>query len=502
MGTITINGSNTGTALQNLLMANEIQPGWQPSYQLCKEIYLYHPLGAKMVEKPIKIAMSAKRKISVMDGPQDRLVEAFEKEWKKLKADSVLFNVQCQKRIYGIASLAVLTKGQAPNTPLDLKKLYKEEISFNVYDPLNTAGSLILNQDPTAMDFQHAQEIVVDGKTFHRSRARVVMNEFPIYISYTSSGFGFVGRSVYQRSLFPLKSFVQTMITNDLVSVKAGVIIAKIKQVGSIITQGAMQMFGLKRETVKQAVVGGVLSVGLEDDISSMNFQNLEGPFSAARKFIVEDIASGAPMPAKMLTEESFAEGFGEGAEDAKEQARFVDGVREESDPLYEFMDDICQHRAWNPEFFETLKIDFPELQKMDYFGFFYAAKNSFKVEWPSLLTEPESEQVKVADVKLRALIAILQAMRDDMDDENLGELYKFITDNISEMKLMFGTPLILDFEKIVAHREEKRKSEAESKDNVPGFNMRGDAVNDAIEALRAAVATLPEKQRKLKVAA
>jgi len=33
---------------------------------------------------------------------------------------------------------------------------------------------------------------------------------------YTQAAFGFVGRSVYQRPLYPLKSFVQTMITDDL----------------------------------------------------------------------------------------------------------------------------------------------------------------------------------------------------------------------------------------------------------------------------------------------
>jgi hypothetical protein len=131
----------------------------------------------------------------------------------------------------------------------------------------------------------------------------------------------------------------------------------------------------------------------------------------------------------------------------------------------------------------------------MNYERFFYEARNSFKAEWPSLLTEPESEQVKVADVKLRALIAILQAFRDDMDDENLGRLYEFVCDNVSEMKLLFGSPLVLDFQAIVESRADRREQEAQSK--AEGFAMRGDSINQAIDDLKKAIATLPEKQKR-----
>lgn len=511
MSQVVINGSNVGTGLQSLLMADEIVPGATPSYQLVKTIYLFHPLGAKMVEKPVKIAQSLPRKITVQDGPEDRVVEKFMAEAVKMKLDKVAFNVMVQSRIYGIASVAIMTKGETTNEPLDLTKIGNKEISIHVYDPLNTAGSLVLNQDPGALDFQHAKEIVVDGKTFHRSRARVIMNEFPIYISYTPSAFGFVGRSVYQRSLYPMKSYVQTMITNDMISVKAGVLVAKIQQAGSVITAGIQSMFGLKRNVVKEAVVGQVISIGTENEaIESIDLKNLSEPFMTARRNIIEDIASGAEMPAKMLTEESFAEGFGEGSEDAKAQARYVDGIRNEMQPIYEFLDEICMHRAWNEEFYNIIKAEFPERYKdMDYLAAFYEWKNSFKAEWPSLLTEPESEQVKVADVKLRALVALLEAMRADLDDENLASLYSFICDNVSEMKVMFGSPLILDLEAMVTFRAQNRdKADKTQEDKAnaafgdEGGEMRNDSagrVRTALTALRDAVALMDE-EKKLRV--
>ena len=46
-----------GNALQDLLVAPDIVPGDVISYQTCKEIYLYHPLGSRIVEGPVSLAM-------------------------------------------------------------------------------------------------------------------------------------------------------------------------------------------------------------------------------------------------------------------------------------------------------------------------------------------------------------------------------------------------------------------------------------------------------------
>ena len=43
----------------------------------------------------------------------------------------------------------------------------------------------------------------MQGQQYHPSRARICLNEMPVYLGYTNSAFGYVGRSVYQRALFP-----------------------------------------------------------------------------------------------------------------------------------------------------------------------------------------------------------------------------------------------------------------------------------------------------------
>ena len=42
--------SNVGSPLLDILMSDHIVPGSAPSYQLCKSIYNFHFLGAKMAE--------------------------------------------------------------------------------------------------------------------------------------------------------------------------------------------------------------------------------------------------------------------------------------------------------------------------------------------------------------------------------------------------------------------------------------------------------------------
>lgn len=428
-------------------MSDEIVPGASPSYQVCKQIYEYHPLGAKMAESPIKLAQSQKRDITVAKGPEERVKEAFEAEWKRIGADQIIFNTIKTARMYGIASVASLVDGMPTDQPIDPWSLPDVDISFNVFDPLNTSGSLVLNQNPNERDFQKTQSIAVQGRVYHRSRCRIVLNEDPVYIGYTTSAFGYVGRSVYQRALFPLKSFINTMVTNDMVSLKAGLIVAKIKQPGSIVDQAMKTLTGIKRAILKEAQVGNVLSISPDEAIESLNLQNLDGAYGAARKFILKDIATAADMPAVMIENETLTEGFGEGTEDAKNIARYIDGIRIQAAGLYEFFDHIVQHRAWSPEFYKTIQADFPEYRGRPYKRAFYDWANSFTAVWPNLLKEPDSEAVKTEDVKLKALIASVEVLYPALDPENKVNLVAWFADNLNANKMMFGTPLVIDLE-------------------------------------------------------
>lgn len=141
-------GSCSHSELMALLDSDDIQPGSQAGYQTCKTVYLYHPLGGKMVDRPIKMAMNEPRTIHVAQsfGLEQRLRDAFEREWKALGANQHIANAARIARIYGVSAVAMLVDNQQASEALDYRTLYKHNISFNILDPLNTAGSIVLNQ--------------------------------------------------------------------------------------------------------------------------------------------------------------------------------------------------------------------------------------------------------------------------------------------------------------------------------------------------------------------
>lgn len=505
---LTLGGNNP----LNQLLGNDaaIMPGDAPSYQLCKVIYTYHPLGLKMADKPVRMAQSQRREITIPDSPEERCRERFEEVWDELAADRHIFAAKSLSRVYGASTLVLQAKGQDTNVPVDYKKLPGMDITFATWDPLNTAGSMVLNQDPNAMDYQQKRDgISVQGSTYHRSRTVVTMNENPIYIEYTSSGFGYVGRSVYQRALYPLSSFLKTMITDDMVATKAGLLVAKLKQPGSAINNLMQKVAGIKRNYLKVGKTGNVLSISADDneDVTSLNLQMLEGPATMARKNILENVAAADDMPAILLNDETFAQGFADGTEDAKAVAQYIERIRSEMKGLYDFMDKVVMYRAWSPDFYRTIQDEYPESYgDVPFERAFTQWRNSFSAKWPSLLTEPDSEKVKVDDVKLKAIIGIVEAfVAAGIDPVNKAATLEWLADNVNDMKFLFTNPLILDFDAIASYEppqpamgqqpggegDQKQEGQGQPTGGEMGARQDADRPGRALAAFQAAVIRL-----------
>ncbi|EPQ8830473.1 anti-CBASS protein Acb1 family protein [Klebsiella pneumoniae] len=452
-------GSCSHSELMALLDSDDIQPGSTAGYQTCKTIYLFHPLGGKMVDRPIKMAMNESRTVHISQayGIEQRLRDAFEREWKALGADKHIANAARISRIYGVSAIAMLVDNQEPSTAVDYRTLYKHNVTFNILDPLNTAGSIVLNQDPNAKDFQKVEGIKVAGKPYHKSRCVVQQNEDPIYLAYNSAAFGFTGRSVYQRALFPLKSFIQTMRTDDMVAVKGGLLITKIAGAGAVVNKVMQALGGIKRMMLKRGKTGEVLQIGPQDDISSIDLSNLEKPLDSARNHILENIAAAGDMPAIILNSETFAQGFGEGTEDARAVAVYIDNIREWLDPLYDYFIRICQYRAWSIEFFQSLRADFPDL-KNTYSLYFASWINNFEYRWPPSLKEPDSEKVKVDETRFKAIVSMLEVLLPQVntDDENRALLIEWAQANANANENLFPQRLDLDIDSLKANRPQQ----------------------------------------------
>ena len=492
-------GSLLGGSLESLLLCDDIQPGSSPSYEVCRAIFLYHPIGQKLAEAPITVAQSMPREVVVTEGPEEECKRAFLDQWAADEVDKTIKATATLARVYGIATLAMVEKDTDPAEPLNPKKLAKAELSFNVLDPLNTAGSLVLNQDPNALDFQKHRGVAVNGKRYHRSRTVTLMNEQPIYIAWSSSAFGFVGRSVYQRALFPLKSFIQTMRADDMVARKVGLIVAVLKMASNVIDRVMAIGASFKRRLLKIGQTDNVISVAEGEEVHSLDLTNLEGPLREARVHILENIAAADDMPAKMLNNETFAAGFGEGTEDAKRVSTYVETKRVWMQPLYTFMDMVVQRRAWNEEFYATIKRKFPEdYGDVTFEQAFYRWQNSFSATWPSLIREPESELVRVEETKFKTAIALAQVVMPECDPDNRATTVQWLADTVSACKKLFPVPLNLDYEALAAYVPPQPAGLDKEPEAAPPFSGRDSADDGRVEDVSHRIAAVESFVKRL----
>jgi len=110
-------------------------------------------------------------------------------------------------------------------------------------------------------------------------------------------------------------------------------------------------------------------------------------------------------------------------------------------------------HRAWTPEFFKGLQNQYPEeFLGKTYEECFYEWKDSFEATWPSLVEEPDSEKVKVDEIKLKGLTEILRTFLPIADPENKARLVEWAIDNLNEMQDMFKSKLDIDLEALAEY--------------------------------------------------
>src|SRR6185312_15703313 len=136
-------------------------------------------------------------------------------------------------------------------------------------------------------------------------------------------------------------------------------------------------------------------SIETDEDVETLNMQNVDGAGTYSRTNILKNVATAADMPAKLLENETMVAGFGEGVEDAKNIARYIERVRIWMNPVYRWFDNIIQYCAWNEGFYKRIQAKYPERYgDVSLEDAFSQWRLSFSAIWPSFLIEPESEQI------------------------------------------------------------------------------------------------------------
>ncbi|ELY4543948.1 DUF1073 domain-containing protein [Cronobacter sakazakii] len=447
MAEVGISG-NLSSELMCILQADEIRPGTDIGYELCKMLWQFHPLGGKLVEKPILMAMCKPRQYNVETDPDERVVRRFQEVWERMNVNEKIKNLFFLARCYGAAAIGVGTDSASCKEPLPTFGLTEDDVYINAWDPLNAAGSMVTDQNPNSPYFQEANKTLkINGKNWHPSRTLKIFNGTPIYLEFQNSTFGFTGRSVFQRVLYSMKSYINTMVASDQVSQKAGVLVAKVAQNGSKMDGIMAAATGKKREAVKVAKNGGVISIGPQDDITSLNLQNIDGALNAARENIISDIASGSDVPAILIKEEAFSKGWSEGSEDSKAVSQYIDGVRQQIEPVMDYFERLVQYIAWNEEFYQSLKNDYPDIITEDYKTMFYQWRREFTATWQELVEESPDKR-RESDSKVIQQAANLYAVVvPQLDPVNRAAVTEWLASLVNATQTYGEAPMIIDAE-------------------------------------------------------
>jgi hypothetical protein len=194
----------------------------------------------------------------------------------------------------------------------------------------------------------------------------------------------------------------------------------------------------------------------VDEDVESLNFQNLEGAYTVTRDSIIQNIASACGMPASIISHEAFNKGLAEGSEDAKKEAAYLDFVRQDMRHCYAWIDRIVMRKAWTEEFWKSLHADYPEIKRKPYETWLYECMRSFKATWPNLLEEPDSEKSKTAKVQMDAAIEAFQAIAELGDPESTADAAEWLAANMNERTELFASKLVIDVEALRARLNAK----------------------------------------------
>jgi len=165
--------------------------------------------------------------------------------------------------------------GTPSNVPLDMTKIWQAQLYFNVLRSLDysLAGALAGIDGPTSTSRSRSHRA---GDVSRLALSRDDERR-PDLSAVHDLGLRLRRRSVFQRALYPLKAYIRLMIANDMIATKLGLLVAKTRPPGPIINRVMQVIASVKRALLKQAQTGQVLTVDPDEDITTLNMQNVDG---------------------------------------------------------------------------------------------------------------------------------------------------------------------------------------------------------------------------------
>ena len=398
------------------------------TYQECKSIYRYFPLGKRLASALPNYAMSAERELIFKDMPPE-LAEEFKKAEKKLNINSLIRQTCIYSRIYGLSALYAVSDNITSSEPLTIRHVWNNGISFNVLDPLNIAGYYV-SQNANLVNYQKVENIRIQGgDVCARNRATIIFNDIPLFIQFNPSSFSFTPPSIYQNMTGLIKSWNRCLIALERLATKAASIVVKSNSLShaSGINYGAIQK---NLQLIRNMENDGIAGLDEKGQIEFFQLTGVEEIDKICQQINTSLMMALSDTPSALLLDKNLSNGLNDGTEDMKAIVMSVDNFRRLAlSPLYDFTDPYVMTYAFNEDFINKMKTMYKsDFSKYGTFELLTIFKQAFSFKWGNLYPEPEEQktQNKLTKLELLQKAKELGANQNDIENElNTMEIFK-----------------------------------------------------------------------------
>jgi hypothetical protein len=355
----------------------EIPPEWikilameqaNLSYDNCKTILNYHPLAPAITRKPFTDAFARGFEYSF---PDNNIVPEAKERFEKMaeKATEWVIDTYRLALGYGLSGLSLVIDGENPAAPIDtgwISSQLENLFSFNSLDPLPIAGSVVTDLDPNSPKFLKSFAFRVRGQSYHFSRCQVVVNpvESKDYLKYRSENYGFNPPSIFVRALPALQQYLRLRIAENFLGSKVASIVINQDVKSSVYDKITEVISKIKRSKVDDLTNGQVITIGLDDKISSLDLANAHQVMAYLHESNMNDLASSTGWQASYLKHAMLSTGFADGSNDAAQIDKMLFGVQGFTKKTFQWIDDILFYCAWTDSFIDSIAQQYPDIYR------------------------------------------------------------------------------------------------------------------------------------------
>lgn len=394
------------------------------TYEECRDIYRYFPLGKRIANALPTFALSAPRKFVVKDAPECVNNQIFGTA-AELNLDIAVKRIAVYARIYGQSSVFITLNDDdlAPDKPINYKDIQKYDLRINVLDPLSAGANVSYDLNPLSNTFGQPLSIQIQGKQVHSTRLKIFQNDVPLYLKFNPSSFSFSGPSIYQNMVGVIKAWNRAIISMRRIATKAASIIKTTKDSANVT---GLSLYATERnlDMIRNMENDGIAAIKSGETLEMFQLNGLQEIDAIINQLHTALMMALSDTPAGILLDKNLSSGLADGSEDMKAILMAVDSFRLSMlKPIYEFLDKFLIYKAFNAEFITETKKEYPDLYRdMSESEILELWVQNYRYEWGELYPQTENEKADSASkfldnlTKIKELGANLSGIEEELN--------------------------------------------------------------------------------------